>query len=287
MSAANQRIIDNVNKEMAEIARKRKEAEKSKALNPPINSKETLLMQPLMGLSVESTNPFERTAPKTSVVFDTICFKFYRGNCNFDRCKYNHYIPSTDRILERLKTLNKYDFLGVFNACVSMTTLLKQCWSLFINVATFNKWIQFLNFMIETSDAYPLEDINNIWRAVFNAFTECNLTKPESVTRLIETSSKFRKLPQVEVLIDLMVETNLVLFLKEIIGFVKLFKAYQANAFVIGRFYETAIIKQDPEFLKLTHSLACNMNPSEAYNVDPDLIKRFGEIYFSIFPVEN
>lgn len=294
LSVTNQRIVNNVNEAMAERARKREEEVKlnsNKVLDPPIISKESIYLpiQPLMNLKVGKTSPVERCSlNKVNIVFDSICYSYYKGNCNMKKCRFNHHLPTIDRIRDRLKTLNRSDFLEIYDACVTMTTLLKQCWVRFIEVATFNKWNQFLDIMIERSDAYPLEDINKMWRSVFQAFTECNMTKQESVSHLIQISVKFRELPQVEVLIDLMVETDLQFFLKEIVYFINLFKGYQANAFVIERFYDAVLNKPatDPEFLKLAHDIAVNMNSNEAYKVNPNLIRRFCEKYYSTFPEE-
>lgn len=298
LSLKNQIIINNVNKAMAQIAQKREEQEaiklvnSKKVLNPPIISKESLSIpiQPLMSLKVVTNSPVEQRPPlsKINIVFDSICYSYYRGNCTNKKCKFNHHLPTIDRIRDKLKTLNRQEFLETYKVCVSMTILLKQSWIIFVEVATLNKWNQFLNFMIERSDVYALEDINKMWLAVFHAFTKCSMTKQESVSHIIKISGKFRELPQVEVLIDLMVKTNLQFFLKEISYFVKLFKEYQANAFVIEQFYEAVINKPEPDtkFLKLTHDIAFNMNPIEAYKVDQGLIKRFVEIYYSTFPDE-
>lgn len=281
-SLKNQRIMDNVNKTMAELTRKRLE-NSNKVLNPPILP----IPPPLMSIKI-GTNPVERSSP-INIVFDSICYLFYKGNCINNKCKYKHQLPTTDQIIDRLKTFNQIDFIEIYKLCVTMTTLLKQCWFIFIEVAVFNKWNQFLDIMIESSNAYRLEDINKMWRKVFHAFTECNMTKQQAVSHFIRISGKFRKLPHVEILIDLMVETNLLFFLKEIVYFISLFKGkYQANAFVIEQFYEAVLNKQEPDpgFLKVAHSIACNMNPNEACEVDQNLIRRFCEKYYSVFPDE-
>lgn len=266
-----QQIMNNVKEEMAERARKREEAEKLKnnVLVPPVPP---------------TQNPIPPPTHLSNQIFDKICYGYYKGKCVLKQCRFNHFLPNNNQIVERLELLNKADFCGVYNSCVKMPILLKTCYGFFIEVAVHHKWKQFLNHMIEMTSAYPFDEINNIWTAINIGFGKCNLTKKAAILDIFNSSKHFRNLPQIELLIYLMAECDLFSFLKEIEELLKLFEDYQASSFVVERFYETALEKQEPELLKFAYKIATNMKPVEAANVNQDLIKTFAKKYFSIFP---